>query len=268
MIICASLGLAGCVGNTGVVPVYAQPGDVVGGGSSFATQDVKRFVVVNGTYSLKDQTIKISVSDDRNTVYVTQNFKDYIMVYDASGAYFDGSAILYSQVTGAGVVETAYFSDRGPGYFNGGSFVIGYHTDPVQVAAQTGAAAYYGYTFLTARTATLIGLAKGAVVLNVNFGTDTVTGTMTIVDSALGVDFIVPNTTVTINPGNIANISGNKFITDLHFAFSPAPGDTFSIDQTGLTGGFYGVDAAAVGATYWGTGMFNGEILFIEGALA
>ncbi|MGR3344632.1 MAG: hypothetical protein ACU0DI_15680 [Paracoccaceae bacterium] len=130
-IICAGLSLSGCVGNTGSAQVYAQPGDVVEGGSSFATQDVKRFVVVNGTYSLKDQTIKMSISDDGNTVFVTQNFKDYIMVFDGIGAYIDGSAILFPEVTGAGVVETVYFSDSSPGYFNAGSFVIGYHTDPL-----------------------------------------------------------------------------------------------------------------------------------------
>ncbi len=269
-IICAGLLLSGCGGITEVAQVYAQPGDVVGLGSSFATQDVKRFVVVDGTHSLKDQTIAMSISDDGNTVFVTQNFKDYIMVLDgALGAYIDGSAILFREVSGAGVVETVYFGDSAPGYFNAGSFVIGYHTDPVQVAAQTGSATYNGYTYLTARTAALDGFAEGAVVLNVNFGTDTVTGTMTIVDSAHpGADFIVPDTVVTINPGDTANITGNLFITDLSFVFSPAPGDTFSVDQTGLTGGFYGVDAVAVGASYWGTGMLNGENLFIEGALA
>jgi len=84
-IIGAGLVLSGC-GATEVAQVYAQPGDVVQGGSKFAEQDVKRFVVVNGTTSLKDQTIEVSLSDDRNTIYVRQNYKDFVLTWVPSAA--------------------------------------------------------------------------------------------------------------------------------------------------------------------------------------
>lgn len=266
-ITCSALALAGC--STGSTVRYAQPGDVIVGGSSFATQDVKRFVLVNGTVSLKDQTIEISISNDAQTVFVTQNHKDYVLVYDGIDTYRSANAMLYREVIGAGVVETIFFSENTSGYYNGGSVVIGYQTNPTQVADRSGSATYNGYTYLTARTPTLGGFAEGAVTLNANFNTGKVTGTMNIIDSAVSsADFVVPNALVAINPGNTQNINGNRFNTNMNITLTPAPGDTISVDQAGLTGGFYGVDAAAVGATYWGTGSYNGEALFIEGALA
>jgi len=264
----AAIALSAC--SSGPSVTYAQPGDEIAGGSTFATQDVKRFVVVNGTTGLKDQTISYSISSDGQTVYVSQNYKDYTLVADGSGVYRDGNAILFRAITLSDVVEVIFFSDTvGTGYYNGGYVVGGYQTVPAQVAAQVGSATYNGATELTFRTSTLDAFGTGSVALTANFGSQTVTGTMNIVDSpSSGSDFVLPDTTITINPGNTANISGNQFITNLGIAVSTAGGDVTTIAQTGLNGKFYGVDAASVGASYWATGMFNGEQLFIEGALA
>jgi len=265
----AAVGLSACSGG-GAAVTYAQPGDKIQGGSSFATQDVKRFVLVDGTTGLKDQTISYSISSDGQTVYVTQNFKDYTLVADGTGVYRDGGAILFRAITLSDVVEVIFFEDTvGTGYYNGGYVVGGYQTVPAQVAAQVGSATYNGDTALSFRTSTMDAFGTGSVALTANFSTQTVTGTMNIVDRpATGSDFVLPDTTITINPGNSANISGNQFITNLGIAVSTAGGDVTTIAQTGLNGKFYGVDAASVGASYWATGTYNGQPLFIEGALA
>jgi len=257
----AAIGLSACSGG-GATVTYAQPGDKIQGGSSFSTQDVKRFVLVDGTTGLKDQTISYSISSDGQTVYVTQNFKDYTLVADGTGVYRDGGAILFRAITLSDVVEVIFFQDTvGTGYYNGGYVIGGYQT--------VGSATYNGATELSFRTSTLDAFGTGSVALTANFSTQTVTGTMNIVDSpASGSDFVLPDTTITINPGNSANISGNQFITNLGIAVSTAGGDVTTIAQTGLNGKFYGVDAASVGASYWATGTYNGQPLFIEGALA
>ncbi len=265
----AFLFLSACLGTSGPTVRYAQPGDVIQGGSSFATQDAKRFVIVNGTASLKDQTFEMSISDDGQTVYVTQNHKTFTLVNDGTGRYRGDNALYFRQIVGSDVVETIFFSETTSGYYNGGHVVIGYQTDPAQVAARTGSASYSGQTFLTARTFALDGFADGNVFLTANFDTGSITGLMNITDSGdANADFVVPTTIVTINPSAVSNISGNGFDADLAFTVTPAPGDTVTVDQSGLTGNFYGVNAIGIGATYWATGTYNGDALFIEGALA
>jgi len=278
LIVTAGLILSACTSGSSVTQQYAQPGDIVGPGSSFATQDVKRFVLVNGTTGLKDQTIEWRRSDDGQTMYITQNNQTFVLNWVPSatdpnvGAYYGPNSFYVNVVVMSDVVRAAYFSySSGTGYFNGGHFVVGYKTDPSQISVANlgGSATYNGESFLSFRTDTQDAFGSGTVALNANFATQTVTGTMNITDRpAIGSDFVLPDTTITINPGNIANISGNQFITDLGIAVSTAGGDVTTIAQTGLNGNFYGVNAASLGAAYWATGTFNGQPLFIEGALA
>ncbi len=263
------LVLSACSGGGGTAVVYAKPGDAIGPGSTFATQDAKRFVIVNGTANLNDQTIQISISDDGQTVTIQQNHKTFTLVDDGSGTFRGDNAVFFLDETGSAVVDIAFFGETTPGYYNGGWVAVGYKTDPIQVAGRTGSATYTGLTRLTARTFALNGFAEGNVFLNANFDTGSITGLMAIRDrGAANADFVVPTTTVTINPSAAANISGNGFVADLDFSPTPAPGDTISFDQSGLTGNFYGVDAVGIGATYWATGTYNGDALFVEGALA
>lgn len=247
---------------------YAMPGDAIGPGSSFATQDVKRSVYVNGSQSLKDQTVKVRFSDDGQKVYITQNHKDYVLTNDGAG-YYSNSIAEFFIGNISNEVDVAWFKETSSGYSNTGSFVIGFPTYSNQVTARHGTAVYTGGTTMDADTDTLYGYGAGQVALTANFDTKAITGTMNISDS--GVTFttlVVPNTTVTINPLGVSNISGNSFDANLGIVAATAPGDTLTINQSGLQGGFYGVNASGVGATYWATGTYNGENLYIQGALA
>ncbi len=271
-----ALGACSTSSEPTIAPQIAQPGDIVGPGSSFATQDAKRFVLVNGTSGLRDQTIQWSRSDDGQTMYIVQNHKTFALNWVPSaadpklGTYQGSNSFYVNTVVLSDVVRAAYFShSEGTGYYNSGHFVVGYKTDPIEVTRQPGTATFTGYAFLDANTPTLFGFGGGPAALTADFDSGTVTGTMHISDSGdASATMIVPNTTVTINPGNIPNIHGNQFNADLAFSFVPAPGDMASVNQSGLNGAFYGVNAASVGATFWATGSFNGESLNVQGALA
>ena len=270
-LVSAVIALGACGKSSGpiVAPQFAQPGDIVGPGSSFATQDVKRFVLVNGTNSLKDQTVNVRISNDGRTVYIEQNHKSFVLVDDGTGTFRGDNAIFLAEVTGSSVVKTMYFLETTPGYLNSGSFVVGYKTDPIEVTRQPGTATYAGYAILNADTPTLFGFGKGPVTLDADFDSGTVTGTMQISDvGATGTTMTIPDTTVTINPGNVPNISGNQFDSNLAFTLTPALGDTASVIQSGMEGAFYGVNAVGIGATYWAIGSFNGENLYLQGALS
>lgn len=247
---------------------YALPGDAIGPGSEFATQNVKRSVYVNGSQSLKDQTVSVRFSTDGQKVYISQNHKDYVLVNDGTGLFTNSVATFFLEDVSTDV-DIAWFRESTPNYSNTGAFIVGYHTNPAQVAAQNGTATFNGITTLDADTNTLFGYGYGQVALTANFDSNTLTGTMNIVDSgSSSTTLVLPDTTVIINPTSISNISGNTFKADLGISFAATPGNTATVSQSGLEGGFYGVNAAGVGATYWATGTLNGENLYIQGALA
>lgn len=273
MVAGALIALSGCAGSGGSSdPAFATPASRVGSGSSFASQNVKRYVLVNHTRSLKDQTIEVSFSGDGQTAYLAQNHKTYAMTRTAPGVYKVGNAILSEQIALSDFVHAMFFQDTvGTGYYNGGYFVLGYKTDPGQISAANngGSASYSGQTRMRVANGAGSGFGTGTVTLNANFANSRVTGVMNVShDPANPGTLSFADVTLTINPHNTANLTGNQFNTDLNIAFAPTPGTTVSIGQTGLSGNFYGVNAASAGGTYWGTGTRNGQPLFIEGAFA
>ncbi len=253
-------------------PVFATSGTKVGPGSEFPTQAVKRFVLVNGTRSLKDQTIRVSFSADGQTAYVEQNHKKYTLPLVAPGEFYAGNADLIDEITLSDDVHTMFFQDSvGSGYYNGGHLVVGYKTNPAQMSPATrgGSATYNGQTRLSVRTMTGNGFSRGSTTLTANFATGVLNGTMsTTDDAAAGGTIAIPDATITVNPGGTQNISGNRFSTDLGIAFVPVPGSAVTIGQAGLSGNFYGVNAASAGGTYWAEGTLNGGLMLIEGAFA
>ena len=271
-VICAAFGLSACSSSSTVTQRYAQPGDVIKNGDSFSTQAVKRLVVVNGTQSIKDQTIEFSVSEDGQTAHVTQNYKNYTLNWnDVTKRYEQGGASLIFENSISNVVQAAYFQDSvGSGYYNRGAFVFGYATNPTQVTNTTrgGSATYTGESNISVWVDGQAGYGDGTTNLNADFANQTIAGTINVSHQpSSGGSISFPDATIFINPSNGPNISGNQFNTDLDVTFVPVPGSTFNIAQTGLTGGFYGVNAAAIGATYWAQGDVNGDTLLIQGSL-
>ncbi|MEE9387645.1 MAG: hypothetical protein V3U96_03480 [Paracoccaceae bacterium] len=272
-LICTALAVSGCGSSSGGGPRYAQPGDVLANGDSFPVQDVKRYVEVDGTQSLKDQTIGFSISDDGNTVYIAQNHKNYVLTWNSvANRYEQVGASFFFDSSSANVVQLAFFQDFvGTGYQNVGSFVFGYETDPTQINPATagGNATFTGEASIGVFINEQNGYGGGPVTLNAVFGTQTITGTMNVSHDPAGGGNLTsfPDSIITINPAGTPNISGNKFNTDLSIAFTPVPGPTVTIAETGLTGGFYGVNAVAVGATFWAEGDVDGDTLLIQGGL-
>ena len=250
------LGLAACGGSstngpvTTVDPVspsgFATANSIVTGGSSFDVQNAFRLLGdPNGNIVIDGQDLEYIISDDGSTVTVVVAGETYVLEQSFNGYTFsDGSTFvnasrIFAPIPEAEIVDVFAVVDNN---LNDATFVIGFDTDPAEVAALSGTAQMNGEIFVTARNDFDVANGEGDVTIDVNFNTDTISGDFNIRDSDDGVfEFAIPTSSFALESTDIV---GNGFTGDISLTSGDIDG---TITSATYTGRFFGEDARAAG---------------------
>lgn len=273
------VGVAACGGSSSggatsptVDPVaasgFASASTAVTGGSSFDVQNARRLLGDDqGNIVIDRQDIEYRIAPDAQTVTVVVAGETYVLnatfagyEYSAPGEIVQAFRI-YAPTDDAEIVDVFAVID---GELNDGDFVIGFDTDPAQVAARSGTASLDGRIFVTARNGFDRAFADGDLTLDVNFDANTISGDATVVDTNdLNSSFSIPTTTFSLEETDIV---GNGFSGDI-VATSNNLGGTLS--NSGYDGRFYGAGAPTAGGQIAGqitNEDDSSDVIFFEGA--
>lgn len=278
------LGVAACGGSGGsgnptptvepapvVDPIsnsgFATASSAVVTGESFDAQNTFRLLGDSvGNIVIDQQDVEYSIAEDGSNVTVVVAGETYVLTPTLSGyGLVDGSnqitaTRIYAPTPAAEIVDVFAVIDN---ELNDGSFVIGFDTDPAQVAAQTGTAQMQGEIFVTARNGFGRAFGAGDVTLDVNFNDNTVSGDFNIQDdSDFNSTFSIPTTSFELEETDIV---GNGFSGDISLTSGNIDG---TIARADYNGRFYGANAVAAGGQIIAEVNEIGEDdpTFIEGA--
>ena len=259
--------LGGCAATSGTgsgpTPPYAD------GSKSLSTPDLSLDATFNGSTfggstatSLKTIPVTIKTTSDTNRIYVTADGRQFELIWDsASNGWKDTSGNSLGYITetsdNQAQLDTLNLAPSGgqPGLY--GYVVRGLETDPAQIAALaagSGTASYtngYSEVYLKRGSSGIYtGWGYGDASLTADLSGGTITGTLTINFSP---DSTIPS-------GSIMNVSGTISGNSISGTVTPANPANFkmnSASSSSLTGKFYGVNAADIGGTFSGTGVYT-----------
>lgn len=267
--------LSACGGSGGgpsVIPVssagFAEDGSRITSGDSFEVQGALRILgSTEGVLNFDAQDVKFSIDSSGNKVTVVIAGEPYILDVQDGGYYALENSDDIVEVTRLGdqydeaeIVEVFSVVDD---QLNTSSFVIGFDTDPAQVAAASGRAEMNGTIFVTARNGYNDGFGVGDATLNVDFENTSVSGDFTLINRDLNAsDFAIPETSFAFEP---APITANGFSGDITLTDGDIGGD---LADAFYSGRFYGENAPTAGGQISATVDVDGEdqLTFIEGA--
>lgn len=215
-----------------------------------ATDDFESFEIILAS----GESYTVSLMDGSASDYVNMNDDQaiFLSIFD-----FNDTAFL----------ANVFVSVRGEddlAQLNDGWIVFGQDTQPREVGARRGTAAYRGSAEATLRRDGFIdAFGFGDATLTADFDGGTVSGLITLRDAQqTGVGFAFSPVTVTLTEGVIDE---NGFAGDIDVTSSSFTSD---VADGGYQGRFYGVDAAGVGGNFQGqlTSTVSVQPTFLIGA--
>jgi len=266
----AGLVLAGC-GSTATTPTGPQPAGFADGTKITSTPDLIFTATskgaaqdASGNVSLSDVLVSYRTTADPNVIFATVNGEEIQLDLNVAGDVYEGSNAnydIFAELVGLSISEQVTINlfsieDLAAGAFSAGYAVTGLETDPASVATMSGTASYSGVAEIIVVQEDGLGgndygFGIGTGNLDANFGTGTISGSISLDESgASDAGFEISSTTITIAP---TTISGNGFSSTL--SGTAADLAMTSVDSSSITGTFFGVDASDVGATFSGSGV-------------
>ena len=225
---------------------FATANSEIARGASFTVPRAIRILGDGENLTLTEQDIRFDILDGTTDVAVTIEGETYRLPLVSNGAFelVDGDNIVVVARRGeprpeAEILEVfAVVDDR----LNASNIVIGFDTDPAEVAARGGAASMTGTVIITARNGFNDGFGDGEFRLTADFNRDSVSGSFDLGNLALPAsDFTVPDTSFRLRS---APITGNGF----EGTFVQTAGDLGGDLRTATyVGRFFGKDAPSAG---------------------
>ncbi len=216
-----------------------------------------------GDTIVTDATITYQTTSDPSQIVAVVNGESVTMNFEGSSGQFVGNNSNYSvssfvfanSADNQASLLAFQYDDISAGSWNFGYAVSGLTTNPADIAALSGSATYNGASelFIIHGNVNLGQMADGSgtVLLNADFGTGTISGSMTISDKGSSTPgFALLPTTITIDP---TMITGNGFSTTISATASDLA--MTSITSSSLVGNFLGVNGANVGGSFSGSGI-------------
>lgn len=225
---------------------FATASSAVVTGESFDAQSTFRLLGdSNGNIVVDEQDVEYTISQDGSTVTVVLEGETYVLTQTVSGYSFaeTGTQIsatrIYAPTPVAEIVDVLAVIDN---ELNDASFVIGFDTNPTQVAAQTGTAQMQGEIFVTARNGFDRAFGSGDITLDVDFNEDTLSGDFTLQDDFdFNSSFAIPTSSYELEETAIV---ADGFSGDISLTSGDING---SITRAEYNGRFYGANAIAAG---------------------
>lgn len=249
---CALAALAACGGGatSNVVPLsdsgFASADSEIVRGDSFTIPNAVRMIGDGDVLSLAEQDVTFDILAGTDDVAITIDGVTYRLPSVGGGVFelIDGDDIVVVARLGdplpeAEIIEVFSVIDN---RLNASNVVIGFDTDPAEVAARAGTATLTGQIFVTARNGFNDGFGAGDVSLTADFDRNRVSGTFNVSDLDLDAsDFAIPDAAFTLNS---TPISGNGFAGTISQVSGDLDG---TLREAGYAGRFFGQDAPTAG---------------------
>lgn len=206
------------------------------GVTSFERQDV----IVSLDFS--DNAITIEIDGETFVMAANPDDQDEVVFEDATNFV---ALELFDEVIGASAFESFAVLD---GELNESYLVLGFDTDPADIAVQEGTATYRGPVAVNLRRdAFFDAFGSGEIELVTNFDSNTIGGTATVSDDNLGnADFNFETITLTLEN---TPINANGFAGDISVQAGDINGELVS---GGYEGRFFGEEAVSTGGNLYG----------------
>lgn len=272
-IVClTTLAACGGASTSNVVPLsdagFAAPDRIIATGDSFKLTDTPRVIGDDGTLSLASQDLILNILEgDTPSVEAIIDGQTYILPFVGDGTYEliapDTFVQAFRQGTPLGHAEMIEIFAVIGDDLNTSQVVIGFDTDPAEVASRRGTASMTGEVVLTARNGFDDGFGTGSVVLDVDFADRLISGEVNVTnEDSFGSDFAIPDATFAMDQ---TRITGNGFAGTIRLTSGDLGG---TLSEATYQGRFFGADAQTAGGEF--VGVLNVPDLdqptFINGA--
>ena len=252
-------------------------------GATFPAETIKRIVYVNGSRSLKDQLGELHLLSDGMSATLILNGKTYTLGKDddyggaVSTLGSTGYAYLSPIIASSDHVWMFRFAEKSDaskwsaGYENVGSFVVGFATDPTELAARRGTASYSGTAFAEIFIGPDRDIGDGHFTLTADFDAASVAGDIALSDYDSGDGNLFPDIALTLNENGASNLTDGGFSgssSDMSTALTHATSRLTQISDQGFEGHFYGPDGVAIGGTFWIEGTVDTDPMVLQGGFA
>lgn len=234
-----------------VMPVsaagFATADSVVGRGAEFNVPNAVRFAGNSSeSLTIETQPLNFTIAEDGSNVTATIDGVTYVVppsggkyVYENGDDTIAINRVNYD-LAEAEIVDVFSFIN---GTLNSSLLVIGYDTNPIQVAAASGTATMNGEVSITARQGfALVNGADGPVVLNVDFDQNTISGEFDLSDDNFGENSLeILDSSYALEESSIV---GNGFAGGISLTSGDIGGD---LSNANYAGRFFGKDAISAG---------------------